>query len=1088
MSKNILQIFSTSAAVSFQATDLLYLGRSPYGPGDDFAFQYSTLAAQFVGTSAIIDGAHGGTGVANTGKTITLGGSLTTTGAFNPTLAFQAGNTYTFPSAGQTLLGLAGGTMTGDLFLNADPTSATQAATKSYVDSVASGFTVKNPCYAATTAALTATYNNVAVPPSGVGATLTNSGTQALFALDGVNPPLSSRVLVKNQAGANELENGIYTVTDVGSGATNWVLTRATDYDQPAEIKPGDLVIINHGNTLASTAWVQTDTVTSIGVDPIAFSQFGAAFPLSLANGGTGKALTASNGGIVYSDASTFEILAGTATANLPLLSGSSAAPSWGLFALNLGGILTTAGAVTFSGAHSFTGTLTADTNVTFPTSGTLATTAQIPSLPFIVGASGFYTTIQAAINAAALVATSTNHAVVLINGGSYTENLTLKSFVDLASFGGVSENAVIVVGNSVYTAANDNETISFSGITFKTPGGGGAAFTVNGAKICTVDINDCAFQATTGTGMVISNAGAVVTKTSCHLSASSGQKVVDMSAGTMTHLAGFSTMTDTASTLSGTASLTLIGTYTYNAFVLTGSASLNAINGLFIPLNNLSFVDIGASASANIFSSTVVSTAVSGFWATGTGALTYNAINTLTGTAVALNPTLSIANESLAVGNLSFDGGATKLTTNGQLIIGNTGGQPKIATLSAGSGISITNGAGSISIATSAPIPSLPLSLANGGTNADLSGQVSNGGIVWSNATQLQILAGTSTAKQMLQSGASATPAWSTATWPSTTTANALLYSSTTNVVGQITPAASSVLISSALDVPSWSQTLPSAVQGNITTVGTISSGTWQGGVIGGTYGGTGVNNGASTITIGGSVTFSGAFTFTGTLSNTTSVTFPTSGTLVNTAVTTLSSLASIGTITTGVWHGSVIAPTYGGTGVADPTAHGIMIAEGSSAMTPLVLTDGQLPIGKTGSDPTAATLTAGTNISITNGGGTITIAATGVGGFTWNDLAGTSQAAAVNNGYIISNASQTTVTLPSTAVVGSVIAVQGKGAAGWILAANSGQTIKFGSATTTTAGSLTSSNLYDAVEVVCITANTTWGVSRAVGNLTVA
>lgn len=74
--------------------------------------------------------------------------------------------------------------------------------------------------------------------------------------------------------------------------------------------------------------------------------------------------------------------------------------------------------------------------------------------------------------------------------------------------------------------------------------------------------------------------------------------------------------------------------------------------------------------------------------------------------------------------------------------------------------------------------------------------------------------------------------------------------------------------------------------VTSSLTTVGTIGTGTWQGSLIGATYGGTGVNNGSSTITIGGSVTFSGAYTFTGTLTAATSVTFPTSGTLISTAV----------------------------------------------------------------------------------------------------------------------------------------------------------------------------------------------------------
>lgn len=68
--------------------------------------------------------------------------------------------------------------------------------------------------------------------------------------------------------------------------------------------------------------------------------------------------------------------------------------------------------------------------------------------------------------------------------------------------------------------------------------------------------------------------------------------------------------------------------------------------------------------------------------------------------------------------------------------------------------------------------------------------------------------------------------------------------------------------------------------------------------GLLSGTRGGTGVNNGASTITIGGSITFSGAFTFTGTLTGNTSVTFPTSGTLATTSQLLVSPLTTKGDI----------------------------------------------------------------------------------------------------------------------------------------------------------------------------------------------
>jgi TM2 domain-containing membrane protein YozV len=135
-------------------------------------------------------------------------------------------------------------------------------------------------------------------------------------------------------------------------------------------------------------------------------------------------------------------------------------------------------------------------------------------------------------------------------------------------------------------------------------------------------------------------------------------------------------------------------------------------------------------------------------------------------------------------------------------------------------------------------------VALANGGTNANLT--ASNGGIFYSTASAGAVLSGTATAYQVLLSGASTTPAWSTATYPATTTANQLLYSSAANAVGGLTSADSSVLVTNTSGVPSLSSTLPSAVQGNITSVGALSSGSLTTGFTAVTVplGGTGVSS----------------------------------------------------------------------------------------------------------------------------------------------------------------------------------------------------------------------------------------------------
>lgn len=133
-------------------------------------------------------------------------------------------------------------------------------------------------------------------------------------------------------------------------------------------------------------------------------------------------------------------------------------------------------------------------------------------------------------------------------------------------------------------------------------------------------------------------------------------------------------------------------------------------------------------------------------------------------------------------------------------------------------------------------------IALANGGTNAALT--ASNGGIFYSTASAAAILSGTATAGQILRSGSSAAPTWSTATYPATTTINQLLYSSSANVIAGLTTANSGVLITNSGGVPSIGTTLPSGVQTNITSLGTVTTGVWSATAIGVTKGGTGLTS----------------------------------------------------------------------------------------------------------------------------------------------------------------------------------------------------------------------------------------------------
>lgn len=105
------------------------------------------------------------------------------------------------------------------------------------------------------------------------------------------------------------------------------------------------------------------------------------------------------------------------------------------------------------------------------------------------------------------------------------------------------------------------------------------------------------------------------------------------------------------------------------------------------------------------------------------------------------------------------------------------------------------------------------------------------------------------------------------------------------------------------------------------------------------------------------------------------------------------------------------------------------------------------------------------------------------GPGGFTWNVVA-VNTTMNVNQGYIINAAGPLQMTLPALANAGDVIRVCGFNAAGWEILTSPGQTVHFGIDDAGT--SITSSNRYDNLEIVCVAANTDWVVLSGVGNMT--
>jgi hypothetical protein len=482
MSKNILQVYQDNPITTNQSTDLMYFGRSPYGLGDDTAMQFSDFAAQFgtpftpssltatpdtnvtislggspltallqatsitLGWTGQLSVVRGGTGLGTIAQGDILYGSavntlsalpkntsatryLSNTGASNNPAWAQVdlsnGVTGNLPVTNLN----SGTSATNSTFWRGDGTWATPAGTGvSSAQGTANQILVNATSGSPQTGAVTLTLPSTLIAPgtvavgnmlldtntlsvtnsngnlnlvaNGTGIVLLNNSTA--ITISGVTPTVE----INNTTGGGMLISRF--INSASSPSTLYLKSRGATINSLGAVQNGDLLGVNYFyaddgstyNTLAAAMAVQVSGSVSTGIVPtqMSFSTMNTSGvltaamgltndqhmtlqnPLQLAYGGSNAALTASNGGIVYSTASAMAILSGTATANLPLLSGSTAAPSWGAFALSLGGALTTAGAHTLSGAFASTFTFTNTTSVTFPTSGTLATTSQLPA------------------------------------------------------------------------------------------------------------------------------------------------------------------------------------------------------------------------------------------------------------------------------------------------------------------------------------------------------------------------------------------------------------------------------------------------------------------------------------------------------------------------------------------------------------------------------------------------------------------------------------------------------------------------------------------------------------------------------------
>jgi hypothetical protein len=557
------------------------------------------------------------------------------------------------------------------------PVADFDAATKKYVDDVAQGLNIHDACQAATTGTLatisggTVTYNN---GTSGVGATLTTTGTYTT--IDGVTLSNGMRILVKDEVTA--ANNGIYVRT------STTVLTRAADFNSVPEIEAGDFTFVTGGTVYDNTGWVQTDTVTTVGTDPINWTQFSGAGAYTA---GTGLTLT----GSVFSITNTTVTAAAYGNGDYNAT-----------FTVNQQGQLTAAANVAITAnAANLTGTTLGATivNSSLTSVGTLTSLAVTGNTT-----SGNVYANAGTIGASLLTGTLTTAAQPNITSVGSLTSLIVSGTSNLGPVG----NVTITGGTTgYYLQTNGSGVLTWAAI----PVGSGISNGTSNVNIPTVNGN-VNLTAGGNTTLVVTATGANIAGTlnvtgnatvgNLTTSGGSGGSI----SGANLISANFLTGTLTTAAQPNITSVGSLTSLTVTGNITSGNANLGnvATANFFVGSgNNLSNIQGGNVSGAVAFATTANAVAganVSGQVGNALVASTVytnaqpniTSTGTLVNLAVSGNVALSGANVSLgAVGNLAITGG-----TNGQVLTTNGSGGLSFVSISSSS---ISNGNSNVNI-----------------------------------------------------------------------------------------------------------------------------------------------------------------------------------------------------------------------------------------------------------------------------------------------------------------------------------------------------------------------------------------------------
>jgi hypothetical protein len=473
---------------------------------DKTSLAVTITGAVNVGGALDVNGAADIAGAAIFGSTVTLNA--------NPSLALQAatkqyvdnqvsaglhihepvrvettGNltaTYTGGGTNANIIQIANGTditffsvtpSVGDQFYIGSASNGLLANTAYFVVNIVSGSTVQASLTFGGAIVTGLTNGSPTIPSvinSGVGATLTNAGAQAALQIDGINLVTTNRVMVRLQT--NGAENGVYTVTTVGSGSTNWVLTRATDSDRvnpadPNGVGTGDYYFTREGLLNAGDSHVLTTEPNTmiLGYTPLTYTQFSGGV---LYTGGTNINVTGqvisltgtvapTNGGTGVNTVTTGDLLYGSATNTWSKLALGSAYKS---LVVNGAGTQVEWNAVALDQAGAVSGALPATSGGTGQTAYAVGDILYSGATNTLAKLAGNTTTTKKI-----LVQTGTGSA----SAAPAWDTLSSGDITGLGSMATQNANSVAITGGSVNNTTICNSTPSTGAFTTLTANSG---------------------------------------------------------------------------------------------------------------------------------------------------------------------------------------------------------------------------------------------------------------------------------------------------------------------------------------------------------------------------------------------------------------------------------------------------------------------------------------------------------------------------------------------------------------------------------------------------------------------------------------